>query len=163
MEHTLRYLHGDTALQILTNLQRLSCFCPVFFNTTTVVFTELQPTTVEVLVAQMRQTFCSPAGSSVHGILQARIPEWGSHFLLQSNRCRGVLFAINLTRFTSHTCTYTPTHAPSVYMAGTCKGSILKIMKLMVHIQGQALIWVTDAQDNRAMQLVACGPHCAHG
>ena len=51
MEHTLRYLHGDTALQILTNVQRLSCFCPVFFNTTTVAFTELQLTTVEVFAA----------------------------------------------------------------------------------------------------------------
>ena len=26
---------------------------------------------------------CSPPGSSVHGIFQARILEWGCHFLLQ--------------------------------------------------------------------------------
>ena len=43
---------------------------------------------VKVLVAQSCSTLCdptdcSPPGSSVHGILQARTLEWGSHFLLQ--------------------------------------------------------------------------------
>ena len=42
----------------------------------------------KVLVAQSRLTLCKPMGcslpgSSVHGILKARILEWGSHFLLQ--------------------------------------------------------------------------------
>ena len=61
VEHTLQYQHGDTALQILTHLRLLSCFCPVFFNTTTVAFTELQLTTVQMLVAQLCQTLCSSA------------------------------------------------------------------------------------------------------
>ena len=39
-------------------------------------------------VAQSCPTLCDPLncsmpGSAVHGILQARILEWGSHFLLQ--------------------------------------------------------------------------------
>ena len=49
---------------------------------------------------------CSPLGSSVRGILQARILEWGSHFLLQgifptqgSNpgllRCRQILYQLS--------------------------------------------------------------------
>ena len=43
-----------------------------------------------VLVAQpcpslCNHTDCSPPGSSVHGILQARRLEWGCHFLLQGN------------------------------------------------------------------------------
>ena len=41
--------------------------------------------TVEVLVAQTGPTLFNPmdCSSSVHGILQARILEWGSHSLLQ--------------------------------------------------------------------------------
>ena len=43
---------------------------------------------VKVLIAQLYSTLCdpidcSPPGSSVLGILQARILEWGGHSLLQ--------------------------------------------------------------------------------
>ena len=36
-----------------------------------------------MLVAPFYPTFCDPMDSSVHGTLQARILEWGSHPLLQ--------------------------------------------------------------------------------